>query len=326
MATTKIVATKLVMPLRARVGIFCHGSKTAGALFGFQTDLRLLAVQRFHALRLAGTIQPDLLNAVFGSIQKGFTVFLQGFAAFVNGNGFVQCHVRRAPAAQQCFPVPQRPSRNSSHSRLGSVRCRSSSTLHQSANMETGGFRQPFKIIAAFQQADEAVTGISTGNLHQSAGGQSKSSPTRLICASGSGGGHRARRRSARNPVGNYGARQHARGKSLAKMVPRCMWFQRCVDDVVMCARFAKFTGPRVKAASGGWSRTAHLDRPENILRAIAVVHVPINDRHPLYTIGFLAWRAAIATLLNRQKPMALDFSAWCPVGARRRTRCLPCR
>ena len=45
---------------------------------------------------------------------------------------------------------------------------------------------------------------------------------------------------------------------------------------------------------------------PEDLLRAVAVMHVPIDDRNPLRAMQRCAWRAAMAALLNRQKPMAV--------------------
>ena len=54
---------------------------------------------------------------------------------------------------------------------------------------------------------------------------------------------------------------------------------------------------------------------PEHRLRAVAVVDVPVDDRDPLRRRAFCACRAAIATLLNRQKPIASSCEEWWPGG-----------
>ena len=63
---------------------------------------------------------------------------------------------------------------------------------------------------------------------------------------------------------------------------------------------------------------------PEDVLRAVAVMHVPVDDRRRARRHAvFCAWRAAIAAVLNRQKPIAVaSFRHGGRAAARRRRRC----
>jgi hypothetical protein len=52
---------------------------------------------------------------------------------------------------------------------------------------------------------------------------------------------------------------------------------------------------------------------------------VPVEDGDPLGAERLWAWRAAMAALLKKQKPMARLRSAWCP-GGRMATKALGAR
>ena len=69
------------------------------------------------------------------------------------------------------------------------------------------------------------------------------------------------------------------------------------------------------RAASGGSSSTSRCGRPEDLLRAVAVMHVEIDDGDALDAVLLLRMAAAIAALLNRQNPIGRAVSAWWPGG-----------
>ena len=63
----------------------------------------------------------------------------------------------------------------------------------------------------------------------------------------------------------------------------------------------------------------AHHEHPriilEDILGSVSMVDVEINDRDALEPCTSRACLAAIATLLKKQNPIALEASAWWPGG-----------
>lgn len=61
---------------------------------------------------------------------------------------------------------------------------------------------------------------------------------------------------------------------------------------------------------------------PEDVLRAVAVVHVPIDDRHALGPMPALGVAGGDGGVVEETKPIALDFSAWWP-GGREATKTL---
>ena len=74
----------------------------------------------------------------------------------------------------------------------------------------------------------------------------------------------------------------------------------------------ASAAGPVPGYSGDSWietNRTAS-SSVEDVVRPVAVVHVPVEDQHALGPWAARACAAATATLLKKQKPIACDASA----------------
>ena len=92
---------------------------------------------------------------------------------------------------------------------------------------------------------------------------------------------------------------------------------QRHVDVVSRCSPGP--AGARVERPLVQRDEEDGVVVPEDVLRSVPVVDVEVHDRDALGA-GRLCWRAAIATLLNRQKPIAKPWARGGRAAARART------
>ena len=136
------------------------------------------------------------------------------------------------------------------------------------------------------------------GDLHDLRVAQPKSSSTRWRLASGS-------RRCASKPAEmmirsgpNAAAAAGCGSPRGAEGVAAVAGAQRRVDDVVVHAAFAAAPVPDKAASDASSSRTARVG-PENVLRAVAVMDVEVDDGDALGPCFFCAWRAAMAALIE---------------------------
>src|SRR3546814_3451465 len=74
--------------------------------------------------------------------------------------------------------------------------------------------------------------------------------------------------------------RQHARLERIAEMLAGGILLQRRVDDIALDAGFVLGARPRVKRHLVGRAEQDGGIVPEYVLRAIAVVNVPVDDRN----------------------------------------------
>jgi len=95
---------------------------------------------------------------------------------------------------------------------------------------------------------------------------------------------------------------------------------------VLLLAALAHRSGARIERHFVG--RAIHHARigPEDLLRAVAVMHVEVDDRDPLQAVPLLrVARRDRRIVENRQKPIGRVVSAWCP-GGRTATNALGAR
>ena len=81
--------------------------------------------------------------------------------------------------------------------------------------------------------------------------------------------------------------RKDAGLERFAKMVAAVIGRQRGIEDIAL-AGFAQCACARIKRHLVRRAVDHAVVIIEDVLRAIAVVHVPVNDRHPLGAIGLL--------------------------------------
>ncbi|QTK79417.1 hypothetical protein AT6N2_C1719 [Agrobacterium tumefaciens] len=150
-------------------------------------------------------------------------------------------------------------------------------------------FRQPFQIITAFQQADDPVRCVFIRHLQKPArrpveilSHQIDLRERIAVMRVETGRDENEIRRKIRN------RRQHARFEGLAKMLATGIGRKRRVDDVVLHAGFVLVTAPRVKRHLVGGAEQHGCVVPEDILRTVAVMHVPVDDGDTLRAVRLL--------------------------------------
>ena len=104
--------------------------------------------------------------------------------------------------------------------------------------------------------------------------------------------------------------RQDRRLHRLAESVAAVAGRERRVDDLVVLAALAARAGAGIERHLVRRGVKHALVVPEDVLRAVAVVDVEIDDGDALGAMAAWAWRAATAALLKKQKPIAVATSA----------------
>ncbi len=173
------------------------------------------------------------------------------------------------------------------------------------------GARQALEVVSAFEQRNNPALAAFARDLDQTSRDPSEIRFTEIDMAEGvEPMGVEARRDDDEIGTERLEARQDRDIEGFAKDLAAVAGVQGRIDDLIVLAAFA--AGPGAGKERHLMGRTIHRLGvvPENLLGAIAVMDVEIDNSYAFGAMGARAWRAATAALLKKQKPIGVSISA----------------
>src|SRR6185437_16248456 len=236
-------------------------------------------VHRLRPGRPPGPVD-DLLKAAFGGLQLLLAVGLECLPALVKGDGILKIDLALLQPADDGFKLAQRRLETQGFDRgLLGFGLSGHSELHQRPHMRRSGSGERGEVIPAFESRNNATL-TRFGRI----GAKRPGGPAEVLLRKGeirqrvAQMGVESRRDEKEIGTELFQRRKRARFERHTQFAPARARRQWKIDDVAVRAALLAASRSRIK----GHLMRGYIKRirivPENVLRAIAVVHVEIDD------------------------------------------------